>query len=150
MRCPGCKNDDTRVIESRASEDGSAIRRRRKCPECEKRFTTFERIEEQIVIKKDGRKEAFNRQKILVGILRACEKRPIENQAIEDAVDQIEDELRSRFEKEVPVEAVGQLVMDKLKVLDQVAFVRFASVYRQFEDVTNFIEITESIKGNNE
>ncbi|MDW7674441.1 MAG: transcriptional regulator NrdR [Bacillota bacterium] len=146
MRCPSCKNEDTRVIESRSSEDGSAIRRRRKCPDCNKRFTTFERIEDQLVIKKNGTKEAFNRGKILVGILRACEKRPISMEKVEAAVDQIEDKLRSDYEKEVSVEVIGQLVMDQLKGLDQVAYVRFASVYRQFEDVTNFIEITDALK----
>lgn len=146
MRCPSCKNEDTRVIESRPSEDASAIRRRRKCSVCNKRFTTFERIEEQIVIKKDGKKEAFCKQKILVGILKSCEKRPIKTEKIEAIVDEIEDTLRSEYEREVAVEVIGQLVMDKLKQLDQIAFVRFASVYRQFEDVTHFIEITDSLK----
>jgi transcriptional repressor NrdR len=146
LRCPGCKTDDTRVIESRPSDDGSAIRRRRRCPVCGKRFTTYERIEEQIVIKKNGHKEAYDRGKILRGILKACEKRAIDTQIVEQLVDEIEDKLRSEYEKEVPAEAIGQLVMDKLKILDQVAYVRFASVYRQFADVTNFIEISDSLK----
>lgn len=146
MRCPGCKSDDTKVIESRPSDDGSAIRRRRRCPVCNKRFTTYERTEEQIVIKKNGAKEAFDRGKILLGILKACEKRPVEAEDIDLLVDEIEEQLRSGYEKEVPVEAIGQLVMDKLKGLDQVAYVRFASVYRRFEDVTNFIEISDALK----
>jgi transcriptional repressor NrdR len=146
LRCPGCKTDDTRVIESRHSDDGSAIRRRRRCPVCSKRFTTYERIEEQIVIKKSGHKEAYDRGKILRGILKACEKRAIHTGLIEQLVDEIEDKLRSDYEKEVPTEAIGQLIMDKLRTLDQVAYVRFASVYRQFADVTNFIEITDSLR----
>ncbi|MGF7186754.1 transcriptional repressor NrdR [Desulfitispora alkaliphila] len=146
IRCPSCKKQDTRVIESRSSDDGSAIRRRRKCPRCEKRFTTYERIEDQVVIKTDGSKEAFNRDKILNGILKACEKRKVDPEAIEATVDWVEDRLRAEFEKEVPVEAIGQLVMDKLKELDEVAYVRFASVYKRFEAASDFAELSNKLK----
>lgn len=142
MRCPYCHNTDSRVLESRASEDHTTIRRRRECPGCLKRFTTYEKIEMAplLVIKKDNRREELSRDKLLRGILKACEKRPIPIEQIEAVVDTIERELRSEFEREVPAERVGEKVMDKLRNLDGVAYVRFASVYRQFRDVESFAQ----------
>jgi transcriptional repressor NrdR len=141
MRCPFCSRFESKVIDSRASEDGNAIRRRRECLHCQKRFTTYERIEEVplIVIKKDQRREVFERQKILNGLLRACEKRPVSLSAIEQLVDSVEKELRNRMDQEIPSEMIGELVMTGLKKIDEVAYVRFASVYRQFEDVATFM-----------
>ena len=142
MRCPICNGPDSKVIDSRASEDGKAIRRRRECLVCQKRFTTYERIEDSplVVIKKDQRREAFDRQKILNGLLRACEKRPVSVGAIEQLVDEIEKELRNQMDQEVSSKQIGELVMAGLKNLDEVAYVRFASVYRQFKDVATFMQ----------
>lgn len=146
IKCPNCKEQSTRVMESRSSEEGGVIRRRRKCPGCDKRFTTYERIEDQVVIKKDGTKEAFNKTKILTGILKSCEKRGVDPAQIENTVELIEDKLRAEYEKEVPVEAIGQIVMDKLKELDEVAYVRFASVYKRFEAAADFAELSNRLK----
>jgi transcriptional repressor NrdR len=142
MRCPYCSHFDSKVIDSRASEDGNAIRRRRECLLCQKRFTTYERIEEAplIVIKKDLRREPFDRQKILNGLLRACEKRPVSIVTIDHLVDSVEKELRNRMDQEISSEVIGELVMAGLKKIDEVAYVRFASVYRQFEDVAKFMQ----------
>ncbi|MFC4767104.1 transcriptional regulator NrdR [Effusibacillus consociatus] len=142
MRCPYCHHSDSRVLESRASEDHTTIRRRRECPSCSKRFTTYEKIEMSplLVVKKDNRREEFSRDKLMRGILKACEKRPIAIEAIEQVVDTIERELRSEYEKEVPAEPIGEKVMGKLRELDAVAYVRFASVYRQFRDVESFAQ----------
>jgi transcriptional repressor NrdR len=142
MRCPFCSHPDSKVIDSRASEDANAIRRRRECLICQKRFTTYERIEEAplIVIKKDQRREPFDRQKILNGLLRACEKRPVSILTIEQLIDSVERELRNRMDPEVSSTAIGELVMAGLKNLDEVAYVRFASVYRQFKDVATFMD----------
>ena len=150
MKCPFCDNPDTRVIDSRPTEEGHAIRRRRGCDKCNKRFTTYEKVEETIlmVVKKDGKREAFDRSKLLRGIARACEKRPVTMAAMEAMVDEIERTLGSTMEKEVASERIGELVMDQLKKVDEVAYVRFASVYRQFTDVNTFVKEIEKRIGN--
>ncbi len=148
MRCPFCLHLDSKVLDSRQTEEGASIRRRRECTSCQKRFTTYERVEELpfLVIKRDGGREAFSRSKILNGILRACEKRPISLDVIEKTVDEIERQIRSGPDREVASELIGELVMDKLRELDDVAYVRFASVYRQFKDVDNFIEEVQQLR----
>lgn len=140
VRCLDCNYLDSKVIESRDLEDSTSIRRRRQCLRCEYRFTTYERMEQArlTVVKKDGRRETFDRDKIAGGIYRACEKRPIAIVAVEDVISQIERELRGRGEAEISTEKVGSIVMDKLIGLDDVAYVRFASVYRSFTDVASF------------
>lgn len=142
MKCPFCGHKEDKVIDSRSSEEGRSIRRRRECLNCSRRFTTYENVEEVslMVIKKDGRREAFDRKKILAGIKKACEKRPISMQQMEELVDKIEYTLQSKFEKEVEASAVGELVMEFLYELDEVAYVRFASVYRQFKDINQFMK----------
>ncbi|HET6201810.1 MAG TPA: transcriptional regulator NrdR [Planctomycetota bacterium] len=142
MRCPFCKQDNDRVIDSRASNDGFAIRRRRECLECSRRYTTYERLEESPlrVVKKDGRREPFDRGKILAGLRRACEKRPVSEEKLEEIVTRIERACSERFDREVPTSFIGDLVMQELRTLDQVAYVRFASVYREFKDVTQFLQ----------
>ena len=141
MHCPFCGNEDTKVIESRPVEDGSAIRRRRECDNCTRRFTTYERFEDMplVVVKKDGRRDQFSRSKVIAGMMRACEKRPISTEQIEQAAYDIEKNLRNRHEQEVLSEEVGEAVMEKLFALDEVAYIRFASVYRQFTDVERFL-----------
>jgi transcriptional repressor NrdR len=141
MRCPACGAIDDRVIDSRLGKDNSVIRRRRECPNCKKRFTTYERIEEILpyVIKKDGRREAFDRRKIVEGMVRACEKRPVSIDRIEAVADAIEQELMERPEKEIKVAYVGERVMKELREMDDVAYVRFASVYRSFRDIEEFM-----------
>ena|SRR5690554_1110918 len=148
MRCPFCLHLDSKVLDSRQTEEGASVRRRRECTSCQKRFTTYERVEELpfLVIKRDGGREAFSRSKILNGILRACEKRPISLDVIEKTVDEIERQIRSGPDREVASELIGELVMDKLRELDDVAYVRFASVYRQFKDVDNFIEEVQQLR----
>ncbi len=146
MKCPACGAIDDRVIDSRLGKDNSVIRRRRECLNCKKRFTTYERIEEILpyVIKKDGRREAFDRRKIVEGMLRACEKRPVSIDRIDMVADAIEQELMERPEKEISVSYVGERVMQELQHLDDVAYVRFASVYRSFRDIEEFMrEIKE-------
>ncbi|MGD8401828.1 MAG: transcriptional regulator NrdR [Bacillota bacterium] len=147
MRCPFCNRFESKVIDSRASEDGNVIRRRRECLHCQKRFTTYEHIEEAplIVIKKDQRREVFDRQKILNGLLRACEKRPVSLSTVEQLVDSVEKELRNRMDQEIPSEMIGELVMAGLKKIDEVAYVRFASVYRRFEDVATFMQELQTL-----
>ncbi len=147
MLCPFCGNEDSKVIDSRPAEEGSAIRRRRECLECEKRFTTYERIEAVplVVVKKDGRREMFDRSKLLGGIIKACEKRPISTRDLENAVEEIDRELLNSMEREVSSQMIGELVMEKLKVLDEVAYVRFASVYRQFKDLHTFMQELETL-----
>ena len=142
MRCPYCGHEDTRVIDSRPADDNNTIRRRRVCDECNKRFTTYEKIETipLIVIKKDNNRETYDRSKIEAGVLRACHKRPISAQQISQLVDSIETEVFSYDDKEVPSRVIGELVMGKLKDLDPVAYVRFASVYREFKDVSTFMD----------
>lgn len=142
MRCPYCKSDHDRVIDSRASADGFAIRRRRHCQDCERRYTTYERVESAPlrVIKKSGERVEFSRKKIAAGILRACEKRPVSAADVERVVDQVEQECIGAFDKEVPSKVIGELIIHRLRQLDQVAYVRFASVYREFKDVTQFLD----------
>jgi transcriptional repressor NrdR len=142
MKCPFCANGENRVIDSRISKDGNAIRRRRECLACEKRFTTYEFVEEvlPVVVKKDGRREVFDRKKILAGIKKACEKRPISTDAIENLVENIEQACQEFQGKEILSSMVGEKVMKELQSLDGVAYVRFASVYRQFRDVGEFLD----------
>ncbi len=141
MRCPFCNETEGRVVDSRSSKDGDAIRRRRECLKCGRRFTTYERIEEvaQMVIKKDGRREIFDRWKLKSGILKASEKRPINLEQVEALIDDVERELFNSTEHEITTKLVGESVMRKLKSLDEVAYVRFASVYRQFKDLNEFM-----------
>ena len=141
MRCPACQHNGTRVVDSRPVDDNKEIRRRRECEACAFRFTTFERIEETplIVVKKDGSREEFSREKILRGLIRACEKRPISLDELESIVHFIENELRRIGQAEVQSEAVGEMAMERLSVIDEVAYVRFASVYRQYQDINVFI-----------
>ncbi|QHI74011.1 transcriptional regulator NrdR [Aminipila terrae] len=150
MRCPFCENPDTKVIDSRPTEEGHAIRRRRECENCNKRFTTYEKVEEMLlmVVKKDGRREAFDRNKVLNGIIKACEKRPVPMLEIEKVVNEIERGLNNLMEKEVQSEFIGELIMEQLKKLDEVAYVRFASVYRQFTDVNTFVSEIEKLLEN--
>lgn len=147
MRCPSCYHNGTRVLDSRPVEDGKSIRRRRECEKCNHRFTTFEKVEESplIVVKKDGAREEFNRDKILRGLIKACEKRPVPLQQIEDVIYDIEKELRNHGASEVKSEAIGEMVMDRLAKVDEVAYVRFASVYRQFKDINVFLEELKDI-----
>ena len=148
MRCPYCQHMGTRVLDSRPFNDGKSIRRRRECERCHRRFTTFETVEEAplFVIKKDGSREEFSREKLLRGILRACEKRPIPIEQLETLVDEIEKELRSVVQSEVPSREIGEMVMERLYDLDEVAYVRFASVYRQFKDIHVFMkELSEML-----
>ncbi len=141
MRCPYCRHDETKVIDSRTSAD-FAIRRRRECLNCNRRFTTFEKIEELPikVIKKDGSRVPFNREKIREGLEKACYKRPVSETDIEQLISSIESEVYENYEREVPSRVIGELVIEQLRKLDQVAFVRFASVYREFKDVNDFVE----------
>ena len=149
MKCPYCGNEDTRVIDSRPTEEGQAIRRRRGCDKCQKRFTTYEKLEENIVmvVKKDKSREAFDRNKLINGILKSCEKRPVSVAEVENLVLDIEKTINNTMEKEVPSTLIGEMVMDRLKDLDEVAYVRFASVYRQFKDVSTFIKEIEKLMG---
>ena len=142
MKCPFCNKDDTRVVDSRPVDDNSSIRRRRMCDACGKRFTTYEKVETipLIVIKKDQNREQYDRRKIENGVIRACYKRPISAQQITKFVDQIENQVFGREEREVSSEVIGEIVMDQLKELDPVAYVRFASVYREFKDVNTFMD----------
>jgi len=148
MRCPYCFNEDTQVIDSRETEDQSAVRRRRECSKCEKRFTTYERIEllDLMVIKKDGSRQVFDRSKIIAGMRRACEKRPIPTEKIDRAVDEIEKELRSQPSNEVQSKAIGDLVMKKLREIDPVAYIRFASVYKSFKNLEAFEAELDKLK----
>ncbi|GKH31474.1 transcriptional repressor NrdR [Faecalicatena contorta] len=141
MKCPYCGNPDTRVIDSRPAEDNNSIRRRRSCDECGKRFTTYEKVETipLIVIKKDNNREQYDRAKIEQGILSACYKRPVPASEIQRTIDAVELEIFNREEKEIPSSMIGEIVMDKLRALDPVAYVRFASVYREFKDVNTFM-----------
>lgn len=141
MKCPFCSSEDTRVIDSRPAEDNNAIRRRRLCDACNKRFTTYEKVETipLIVIKKDNNREPYDRSKIEAGVLRACHKRPVSANQISTLIDEVETEIFGREEKEIPSSLIGELVMDKLRDLEAVAYVRFASVYREFKDVNTFV-----------
>jgi transcriptional repressor NrdR len=148
VKCPFCKVDDDRVVDSRASSDGFAIRRRRSCARCGRRYTTYERIEESPlrVVKKDGRREPFDRRKVLSGLLKACEKRPVSLDVLEAITERIEGQVLERFEREVPSSHLGVLVMEQLRDVDAVAYVRFASVYREFQNVREFLEELKNIE----
>ena len=149
MKCPFCSSSDSKVVDSRVGGDGSSIRRRRECNDCTKRYTTYERVEqvEFLVVKKDGRREEFDRNKIINGMLRACEKRPISFDVIEDFVIKLEREFQERGEREVQSEEIGERLIKKLYEIDEVAYVRFASVYRSFKDVNQFMdELTDLLK----
>lgn len=147
MKCPYCSNLDTRVIDSRPAEDGNCIRRRRSCDVCGKRFTTYEKIETipLIIIKKDNNREQYDRKKIETGVLRACYKRPVSAEDIQKTVNSVETKIFSLEEKEIPSSTIGEIVMEELKVLDEVAYVRFASVYREFKDVNTFMDELKKI-----
>ena len=142
MKCPFCGQEDTRVIDSRPAEENNSIRRRRVCDECGKRFTTYEKIETipLIIIKKDNNRETYDRSKIEAGVLRACHKRPISANQINQLIDEVETEIFNMEEKEIPSQVIGELVMNKLKDLEAVAYVRFASVYREFKDINTFMD----------
>ncbi|WP_116138801.1 transcriptional regulator NrdR [Trinickia diaoshuihuensis] len=148
MRCPFCRHEDTQVVDSRVSEDGAAIRRRRRCPACDKRFTTYERVELTLpaVVKKDGSRSEFDRRKIAASMRLALRKRPVSAEAIDAAVARIEYQLLGSGEREVRSERLGELVMNELLALDKIAYVRFASVYRRFEDVSEFEDVIEEFR----
>jgi len=147
MKCPACGKDDDKVLESRSIDDGSAVRRRRECVECKARFTSYERVEEKplVVIKKDNTRQPYSREKLTGGIRKACEKRPVSSDDIELIADDVEKFLYSEYGREVPTSQVGEIVMDKLQKIDQVAYVRFASVYRQFEKIADFVKEVKSL-----
>ena len=142
MKCPYCGYEESKVIDSRPTDEGERIRRRRECLECGKRFTTYEMIESLpiVVIKKDGSRETFDRQKLLTGMLRACEKRPVSIEMLDRAISDIETVIQNSLDREVSSDKIGELVMEKLKEIDEVAYVRFASVYRQFKDINTFMD----------
>ena len=142
MKCPYCKVDKDKVVDSRSSGDGYVIRRRRECLACGRRYTTYERLEETPlrVVKKDGRREPYSRQKILSGLMKACEKRPVPTKKLEETVNEIEREIYGVYDREVSSKFIGELIMQKLRKLDQVAYVRFASVYREFKDINEFLD----------
>ena len=142
MKCPYCGYQESKVVDSRHSDDNTSIRRRRECLSCQKRFTTYETVESLpiVVVKKDNSREPFDRNKILRGMVRACEKRPVSMADLETAVSEIEQVIQNSLEREIPSQKIGELVMERLKPLDEVAYVRFASVYRQFRDVNSFME----------
>lgn len=141
MKCPYCGDQESKVIDSRHSDDGTSIRRRRECLSCQKRFTTYETVESLpiVVVKKDGSRQSFDRNKLLNGMLRACEKRPVSLGELDNAVTEIEQIIQNSLEREVRTSYIGELVMERLKPLDEVAYVRFASVYRQFKDINSFM-----------
>ena len=147
MRCPFCKEEDSRVVDSRAADDGNTIRRRRECTSCGKRFTTYETVEKipLMVIKTDGRRVVFDRNKLLNGLIRSCDKRDIPTERIVALADEIEKELRNTMDREVYTRDIGELVMEKLKNFDEVAYIRFASVYRKFADISGFREELEAL-----
>jgi len=142
LRCPFCYAADSKVVDSRPTDEGTVIRRRRECTKCGKRFTTYEKVEELplMVIKKDGRREQFNSNKIMTGLIKACEKRPVSVKDLEALVQDIEKQVYNSMEREVTSKHIGEMVMEKLRELDEVAYVRFASVYRQFKDINTFME----------
>lgn len=149
MRCPFCKFEDTKVIDSRPSNEGDVIRRRRHCDSCERRFTTYEKVEEipLLVIKKDQRREPYERNKVMQGIMKACEKRPVPLEKQQAIVNELEKKLDEKEEREIRSSEIGQLVMDKLSEIDQVAYVRFASVYREFKDLNHFMQELKVLLG---
>ena len=149
MKCPFCGFEESKVIDSRPTDEGERIRRRRECLKCGKRFTTYEMIESLpiIVIKKDGSRESFDRQKLLTGMLRACEKRPVSIEMLDKAISDIETVIQNSLDREVSSDKIGELVMEKLKGIDEVAYVRFASVYRQFKDINTFMDELNKLLG---
>ena len=151
MKCPYCRAEDDKVVDSRASNDGAVVRRRRECTKCDRRYTTYERVEEVplFVIKKDQRREIYDRKKVLAGIHRACEKRPVPAEVQETIVNELEKMLEEKYEKEVPSNAVGEFIMEQLAKIDQVAYVRFASVYRQFKDISYFMKELKTLLAKN-
>ncbi|ACM60608.1 transcriptional repressor NrdR [Caldicellulosiruptor bescii] len=153
MRCPFCGYEDSKVVDTRPTNEGKTIKRRRECLKCQKRFTTYEKIEKQpiLVIKKDNRREEFDRNKILNGIIKACQKRPVSIEQMNKIVDEIENEIYNSMREEISSREIGEMVMEKLKKIDEISYVRFASVYRQFKDINTFIEelqklLTEKIE----
>ena len=146
MKCPFCGYDDSKVLDTRPTDKGNTIRRRRECLNCQKRFTTYEKIEQSpiMVIKKDGNRQAFDREKIIRGMIKSCEKRPVSAADIEEAVNNIEKKIENSMKKEISSLEVGEMVMDELKDLDEVSYVRFASVYREFKDLQSFIDELEN------
>jgi transcriptional repressor NrdR len=148
MRCPYCAHEHDRVVDSRELAEGSQVRRRRECLRCGRRFTTYERVEEvpALVVKRDGRRERYERAKVLAGVLRACEKRPVTLRQLEDMADAVEAALNRKDEREIASAEIGQILMSRLRLLDQVAYVRFASVYRRFEDIDQFIVELEHLR----
>ncbi|MCK9176291.1 MAG: transcriptional regulator NrdR [Clostridiales bacterium] len=142
MKCPNCESNDDRVVDSRPSDDGSSIRRRRECLTCGTRFTTYEKIEDMplMVIKKDGSRQAFDRQKLLIGIMKSCEKRPVTTRQVEDLIDEVERAAGNALKREISSSDIGELVLKELRGIDEVAYIRFASVYRAFRDIRSFIE----------
>jgi len=148
MRCPKCGGQEDRVVDARASREGATIRRRRECVHCNHRFTTYEEIERDhlMVLKRDGRREEFSKDKLLSGLRKACQKRPISPKVVEDLVDKIVDVVSNKFEREVPAEFVGKIVMDSLREIDDVAYVRFASVYRRFQEATDFVQEVKKLE----
>jgi transcriptional repressor NrdR len=149
MRCPKCGCQDDKVIDSRASREGATIRRRRECLGCQHRFTTYEEIERVglVVLKRDNRREDFSKDKLIAGIQKACQKRPVSSKMIEDLVERIVLEITDKYEREVPGEAIGKLVMAELRQVDQVAYVRYASVYRRFQEATDFVQEVRKLEG---
>ena len=149
MKCPFCGHPEDKVVDSREGKEGRVVRRRRECLSCSRGFTTYERVDEipYMVVKKDGRREAFDRNKLLTGLVKACEKRPVPMSSLEAVVDEVENLLQESPEKELPADRIGERLMERLKVLDQVAYVRFASVYRQFGDLNAFMEELNRLLG---
>lgn len=148
MKCPYCLYPESKVIDSRPADDGQRIRRRRECIQCAKRFTTYEAIEGQpvIIIKRDKSRQVFDRNKLLSGMLRACEKRPVSIETLENAIDEIESQLQNSLEREVTSVAIGEMALDKLRTIDEIAYVRFASVYRDFKDIESFLNELNSLR----
>ncbi|TAK98291.1 MAG: transcriptional repressor NrdR [Verrucomicrobia bacterium] len=148
MRCPKCGGQEDRVVDSRSSREGSTIRRRRECAQCNHRYTTYEEIEHEglMIVKRDGRREEFSKEKLLSGVRKACQKRPISPKVVEDLVEKIVDAVTDKFEREVPAEFIGKLVMDGLREIDEVAYVRFASVYRRFQEATDFVQEVKKLE----
>ncbi|MEI7728601.1 MAG: transcriptional regulator NrdR [Verrucomicrobiota bacterium] len=152
MRCPKCGGQDDKVIDSRTSSEGSTIRRRRECLQCQHRFTTYEQIERGtlMIVKRDGRREAFNRDKLLNGIQKACQKRPVSNEVIQELVNRIADQAAAEFDSEVPGPVLGEKVMNGLREVDEVAYVRYASVYRRFQEATDFVHAVKKLEVRND
>ena len=148
MRCPKCGGQDDKVIDSRASREGATIRRRRECLKCGHRFTTYEEIERGglVVVKRDGRREEFSKEKLLSGVRKACQKRPVSPKIIEDLAEKIVDEITDKYDREVPSMAIGERVMEALREVDEVAYVRFASVYRRFQEATDFVQAVRKLE----